>query len=584
MKQTSKATALSLSIQRGRIAFPPRRWGFTLVEMLVAVALVVLMMTLFASIFQLATGAMSTQKGLAENDQRSRLVLNALRNDLSRRTMKLVLPFAAGEDVTQPAAQMPLRQGYFYVREGDPDDATDDILQLTVATNPGEDPFYGVWGRRLNGSGQLGDLLLPDQTGNLGDSVTGYWRNQPEFDDGAADINHAASSPRAEVCYFLRNGSLYRRVLLIRQPTSPSGTTNGQPQEGEQALNLGLFQQNGLGNGSPSQKFANFYACADFSAYMEPTSGLLKFHGASSLDNSGSSLSISLGNPQYRFGHNVLTGIPREFTALTGGYYMGRFTHEETSAYNFSDPSQGFGYPGRITSSSPNPYDFGTALTYNADAGKVVEYAGGVRAGEDLLMTNVQRFDVKLWDPALHYGPDGAPGRATIDDDGNGVTDLYPNGQPDLGELGYPNSDDGGFVDLGHNGARGFYRAWALNANNGPYPNSTNPGYSFAGNYRFDTWHPQVKIGSAVPLPPPYRAALPGADGRPGHPNYDDDQNSVVDYGNGAIPDRNELGWPGTDDIPLPLRAIQIRITFFETSTRQLRDVTLVFPLQSGLP
>jgi len=93
-----------------------------------------------------------------------------------------------------------------------------------------------------------------------------------------------------------------------------------------------------------------------------------------------------------------------------------------------------------------------------------------------------------------------------------------------------------------------------------------------------------VKIGSAVPLPPPYRAALPGADGRPGHPNYDDDQNSVVDYGNGAIPERNELGWPGTDDIPLPLRAIQIRITFFETSTRQLRDVTLVFPLQSGLP
>jgi len=583
MTQNSILTRRNSRSHSRRGTGPISRTGFTLVEMLVAVALVVLMMTLFASIFQLATGAMSTQKGLAENDQRSRLVLNALRNDLSRRTMKLVLPFAAGEDVTQPAAQMPLRQGYFYVREGDPDDATDDILQLTVSTTPGEDPFYGVWGRR-DASGQLGDLLLPDQSGNLGDQVTGYWRNQPEFDDGAADINHAASSPRAEVCYFLRNGSLYRRVLLIRQPTSPSGTTSGQPQEGEQALNLGVFQQNGLGNGSPSQKFANFYACADFSAYLEQKTGLLKFHGASSLDNSGSSLSISLGNPQYRFGHNVATGIPREMTTSSGGFYIGRFTHEETSAFRSTDPSQGFGYPGRITSTSPNPYDFDTALTYNADAGKVVEYAGGVRAGEDLLMTNVQRFDVKLWDPGLHTGPDGAPGRPGVDDDGNGVKDYYPNGQPDLGELGYPNSDDGGFVDLGHNGARGFYRAWSLNANNAPYPNSTNPGYSFAGNYRFDTWHPQVKINSTVAFPPPYRAALPGADGLPGHANYDDDQNSVVDYGNSTPPDRNELGWPGTDDVPLPLRAIQVRITFFETTTRQLRDVTLVFPLQSGLP
>ena len=550
-----------------------RRGGFTLVEMLVSVALVVLMMTLFASIFQLATGAMSTQKGLAENDQRSRLVLNSLRNDLSRRTMKLVLPFAASEDVTQPAAQMPLRQGYFYIREGNPDDPTDDLLQLTVATNPGEDPFYGVWGKRLNASGQIEALLLPDQNGNLGDQATGFWRNQPEFDDGAADLNFAASSPRAEVSYFLRNGSLYRRVLLIRQPSSPSGATSGQPQEGEQALNLGLFQASGQGNGSPTQKFANFYACADFSAYLEPTSNLLKFHGASSLDNAGSWLSVSLGNPRYRFGHNVVTGMPREISAAQNGSYFGRFTHEETSAYSYTDPSRGFGYPGRVTAASPNPYDFATALTYNPDAGKIVEYAGGVRAGEDLLMTNVHRFDIKLWDPGLHPGPDLAAGREGIDDDGNGVADSLPNGQPDPGELGYPGSDDGGFIDLGHSGTRGFYRASALQ----------NPAYCADGAFRFDTWHPQVKFNANDrPSPPPFRAALPGKDGLPGDQGFDDDQNTQIDYGSSGL-DRNELGWPGTDDVPLPLKAIQIRITFFETSTRQLRDVTFLFPLQTGL-
>jgi len=51
-----------------------RRAGFTLVEMLVAVAVVVVMMSLFAQIFQMATSSMSLQKGMAENDQRVRLV------------------------------------------------------------------------------------------------------------------------------------------------------------------------------------------------------------------------------------------------------------------------------------------------------------------------------------------------------------------------------------------------------------------------------------------------------------------------------------------------------------------------------
>src|SRR5262245_18697896 len=89
---------------------PESRGGFTLVEMLVAVGLVVLMMVLFASIFQLATGTMTTQKGISENDQRVRLVVSALRGDLlgyvdpqtgnaipPRRSFRCLIPYAAGE-------------------------------------------------------------------------------------------------------------------------------------------------------------------------------------------------------------------------------------------------------------------------------------------------------------------------------------------------------------------------------------------------------------------------------------------------------------------------------------------------------
>jgi len=50
---------------RGRTDFRSRVAGFTLVEMLVAVALVLLMMSIFAQIFQMATGSLSQQRGIA---------------------------------------------------------------------------------------------------------------------------------------------------------------------------------------------------------------------------------------------------------------------------------------------------------------------------------------------------------------------------------------------------------------------------------------------------------------------------------------------------------------------------------------
>ncbi len=123
--------------------------------MLVAVGLVVLMMTLFATIFQIATSAMSTQKGLAENDQRVRLVMNRLRNDLNGikndandpgrpyRTFRNLIPFAANETAL-PNFNPTDRNGYFYISENNPDDDTDDVLALTVQyPSTASDQFFG---------------------------------------------------------------------------------------------------------------------------------------------------------------------------------------------------------------------------------------------------------------------------------------------------------------------------------------------------------------------------------------------------------------------------------------------------------
>lgn len=521
-----------------------KRQGFTLVEMLVAVALVVLMMTLFTTVFSLATGALGKQKALAEGDQRVRLVLNLLRNDLKNRTMQEVAPWDQNEHITSLAPNVAGRQGYFYYGENDPDDDSDDILQFTASVDPNEDQFYGA-----------AKAILPDGLGSYGPSNTPvpnplappsgpgvtYWQNQPEFDDQLVNIpNGAGASPMAEIAWFLRNGTLYRRVMLIRQPLSGTDPTpNNYPLP---LAPLTFIPYTAAGN-------RNFWTDFDYSAFWQ---GSLVFHGNSDLaNNSGAT---PLGVPNFRFGHSIATGLPREFVSDGGAtplwYCIGRFTHEETS---YMDPAgfpyRTFGYPARIDPLALDPMD-NPALTYNAAAGRVAQYPLGSRLGEDVVMTNVLRFDVKVFDETATLGPDGAPGMAGVDDDLNLTVD-------DVSERGWPGSDDGDFFDLGHGqdvaGQLGSYSARALSTDPSiraavtgycqPHPNG-----SGKRAYRFDTWNPTVNLAApftpVVPYnPPPFRAP---------------------DITVGGVLTRR------------PLRAIQIKITFYDTTSETTRDVTLV--------
>lgn len=517
------ATADRLSIRQPVSA---SRRAFTLVEMLVAVALVVLMMTLFATIFQMSTDAMGTQKALAENDQKVRLVLTVLRGDLKNRTMKLVAPFYAGEDAAPFfAAQIDLRQGYFYVGENDRDDETDDTLQFTVQLPGGDDRFFGH--------------ATPFTASIIFDP------NQPEFDDGVPVANNAAASRFAEICYFVRRGTLYRRVMLIREPII--GDANPLP--GQTGMGPGTYGP--MGEYASGTK--NFYSEQDLSARFTGT--VVSVNGFDQVRPNSVS-AFPLGKPNCRFGFNHNTGLPREYV---GGDFIGRFTHWETSylynpAYN-RPPSNftQFGYPARIDNTEcPNPMDPTAAtLTYDANAGLVTSYiqsdASGryvstSRTSEDVLATNVLRFDIKLFDDAASAGPDGLPGVAGVDDN----TPL--NGVDDQTELGWPGSDDGDFRDIGHNGATGIFSSGACNMTQGggAYCNTHPTNGSIL--WRFDTWHYDVNLdqtgGSGDP--PPFAGPV---DVPAGQPN--------AGYRRGV-------------------RAIQIRIAFIDPTSQQTREVTFV--------
>lgn len=164
---------------RSRMSRPcsPRR-GVTLVEMLVAVALLVLMMTVLVTIFSSATGAVSGLQAYQELDANLRQLDITIRQDLLGVTARMTPPLDPGNNL-----------GYFEYGENAFADLqgedTDDYVRFTAKAPEGQLFTGRVW---LNTS-----------------NITLQAFPQPVL----------VTSQYAEIIYFLRNGNLYRRVLLI---------------------------------------------------------------------------------------------------------------------------------------------------------------------------------------------------------------------------------------------------------------------------------------------------------------------------------------------------------------------------------
>jgi len=530
------------------------RRGFTLVELLVSVALVVLMMAMFAEIYRLAAGAVSTQKGMGVNDQKIRTFTTLLRKDLDTRTFRDVMPYkpidpSVAAQFGTHSRDLVRRLGYFLVSENDPDSQIDDVLAMTVDVDQLK---FGAPAAALFGKAT-----------DLGTIAADF--NQSAWDDGNPD-NGLGSSSMAEIAYFLRNGNLYRSVMLIRQPYNLDGTTSDQPRDASDAP---LIRD----NNAPNAGYPNFWRDFDYSAFFDPSVGQNRalFATGSMLDNTPQGLSTgtmpvgaqtlprSLGIPHLRYGHDLGDpfGRPVEFekTAANADVFIGRFLKQEVQHDDFDYPGQSGALPSLVAIPDPKrPDDYyvwpgGTPPT---------DFA---RRGEELLIANVHEFDVQVWDDGL------------VD---NGVASAQ-------------------FVNLGYDptlfGGSGYYARVTGSPVRPAAPHGT--GYSATPDYgnRFDTWHPALG-GPGFPAPAPYRgvhqpsATIFGVDGMPGVANLDDDNDGITDFddvnANGVFDageeDADEVGWIGTDD-ERPLRAIRIRIRFYDPKSAQVRQLTLTHSL-----
>lgn len=363
--------------------------GFTLIELLVAAALVVLMMTIFAEVFQMASGSMTLQRTIAENDQQVRTFTTLIRGDLQKRTFRSVIPYFPREDFNLRGVPFGNRHGYFYVSSNDANRGDDTVLQFTSDANITIDtsdvtPYYG-----------RAEVLGP-QNQFLGNP------NQPETDDGQIEANGTTSSSAAEICYFVRNGVLYRRVVLLRQPlqvhsSKPIETDLVQPAT---ASGVEYFT---------SATGINYWNVFDVAAFRDPSSNKPKILGmdwtGGVLDNQRFDANATpLGRSRYRFGFDnsyalgspttwaPTAGLSREFFGATNDLFLGRFTHEETSSPNFSYP---FANPGA------NPFAT-TAILNDANSNGIADsFEGGARAGQDILLTHVHSFEVEFFDERL---------------------------------------------------------------------------------------------------------------------------------------------------------------------------------------
>lgn len=220
-------------------------------------------------------------------------------------------------------------------------------------------------------------------------------------------------------------------------------------------------------------------------------------------------------------------------------------TGQFVGANSSTQPQQDLSYRGNGTATVPCSLGDLSVRRYRAFHGGSNTVAAspvpltGARQGEDIVLTNVLAFDIKVFDPT-------APNR------GNGNAGLVP------GDPGFPGSTtnvgNGAYVDLGTGTGKGAGSRFGVGMNGKS---------QISGNPTYDTWSFDYEIDGQT---------------QTGSPETNDTTrnryvNGIDNNSDGLIDDADERDT--MPPYPYALRGVQIKIRVYEPSSKQIREVTV---------
>jgi type II secretory pathway component PulJ len=491
--------------------------GYTLVELLTATLLALVLMYAVVRIFAAVGEQVNDSRNTLDMTDRLRATKIAMQRDLAGATVRVFPPRRSEDD-----------DGYIEIIEGPLGTVVlgTRVLPGDVARNT-DDPANVILDTTV---GDMDDVLLMTVRSRTAPFIGRYGTTTLE-------------SHEAEIAWFVRGRTLYRRVLLIAPQTLSALDANG----------------NGVIDSSPQElNGAAFHALYDISARPEfdNTTGAFLGWVPNTLGD--------LAKRENRYAHRVLAGEPFPYDARKWGR-LGLPTLEECS-HPYWMFGSGTGWaaadipaipdlvPGDTIDlwNAPHPWAQANALTGTWTS---YQQSPPVRIAEDVVLPYVLVFNIQVRDP-------GAPRVA-----GPGGTVVVP-GDPGYTAGPSPGSlvGHGAYVDLG-------YDPSFSPPPQAPQPHFARPNYDFpppgprSGLVRiYDTWSFQYEHDGRDQFP---------LDARPGDLGTDGFDNPPL---NGLVDELTER--ETRPPYPFPLRGIKITIVSYDPDSRQVRKVTIVHDFQ----
>jgi len=546
------------------------RRGYTLVEIMIATALMLVIMYAVTQAFGTIGESIVNARASLEMAEECRGAASRLKADLQGVTVKMIPPRSPGSD-----------EGYFEYVEG----------PLPPPPPPPPAPPMPA---------DLDSNQLDTTVGDLNDYLMFTMRS-----DGAPLVGRcfgaggAITSQVAEVAWFVRGRTLYRRVLLVAPnallavPPDPHATPCNPPcitldndfytyndisvrrdrVTGQLAANtMGdltmlenrfahqVYNYDPTANPRwqpsfryplPSHPFFYRDLTPPGAIYLTPWRSIAA--GGAGLELPTLAECTATDDPLLR---NPAAGIPARWRAAG-----------PIRAAAPIDPNKPVVAPGKLDPFSvgtfdawknPNPSDLVSPTTgiikmyHDPDNPQIPQAA---RVNEDVILNNVLSFDVKAWDPGARIiqiqDTTGAiPTTVLLPGDPGylpALTQVLT--QPQVGNFLYSVVSQGAYVDLGYAATVAPGISWFSGLGN------VSANFPVPGVY--DTWstHYEEQNGGA------------GVNGF-------DDPTAIAPTGDGVVDDPGEWAFP--PPYWAPLKGIQIKIRVYEPSSRQVREVTVV--------